>query len=326
MLGTGAAVLLAGGITWWSWDRPGHEAQAITCSSLFEDKRVVKALGESRGGHDCAQLSSGLKEVTMGEEPGEHSLKQAQATRDIMLVLGERLDDGGSKSIEQSLRVPLAEILADYVSDTHEIFKDLDVEYARHELPGKGPWKDSFGVHMSVPPESLLRVMRAVSEDPTAYAAIRMAESHYSAKILTGTPRDADEIVMNVRACGNAPAFGALDAISSDITSRLPNEKSDSWESQMAESVTSSMGTVPKYGKDPAGYVVGTWVKSLQSKANVSAVLRNQSTAMLQIWTKNREASFKLPEGLASDCKTDASRKYREVTRFFKDGTLESRY
>ncbi|MFE3644621.1 hypothetical protein [Streptomyces sp. NPDC059169] len=323
LIATSTAMLLVGCVATWWWTRSAGKEQGITCVSLFEDKRIQNSLGDTNDRHGCAKLGSDLKDATTGKDPDKHSLKQARVMRDILLVLDERLEGSESRSIEPSLQVPLAEMLADYANDTHEILKDLDAEYLNHELSGNEPWEDSFGVHMVVPPESLLRVMRAVSENPTAYATIRMAESRRSARVLAETPQGADEAIVNIRACGNALAFGSLDAIASNVTANLTDEKSTAWVSRVAKSISSSMTATPAYTTDPASHITGTWAKSLEAGNRALLTLRNQSVTMLNIWAE--KGNVKLPEGLVRDCKSDASRKHQVVTEFFEGGILESR-
>jgi hypothetical protein len=310
-------VLIAGGAGTWAWIHSDNSAS--TCATLLEDSRIQDALGSSPDRDlTCTELSMRLKEAAIGSPKGVHSMEQAQAMRDILSATDDAAKENGH-SVDPSLRMPLAELLANYVSDTHEILKQLDSDYVVH-VSDKEPWQDKDGVHMTVAHESLIRVMKAVSEDPSAYAKIREAEGRYSAENLISIPAHAKGASLSVPACGNALALGSLDGIAADITNKLSDEEAARWEQKVTTSIASSFPSdVPSYKSDPVNYVTGTWAKQIkESEKDFSTSFGTQAVDYIRIWAKNRAEGSSLSQNLAQECQADADRSRSETTDFLE--------
>lgn len=318
LLMASAAVLISGGIGTWTWTRSSSDS-ASTCATLLADSRVQTALGSSNVRDlTCAELGEKLKDAAMGSAQGVHSMKQAQAMRDILAATDDALKENGY-SVDHSLRLPLAELLADYVSDTHEILRRLDSDYVIH-LSDKEPWQDKDGVHMTVAYDSLVRVVRAVSESPAGYAKIRTAEGRYAAENLVSIPEDATGFSLSVPACGNGLALGPLDAVAADITTELPGEDAQKWEKEVLDSITAPFSSdVPSYKSDPVGHVTGTWAKQAEDgQDKFLTVLDTQAVDYIRIWAKNRAEGSPSSENLAKECQADADRSRSEAADLLK--------
>lgn len=310
-----AAVLITGGVETWAWIHPDNNAGI--CPILSEDSRVHEALGPSYDRDlTCAKLGARLKDAAIGSAQGVHSMKQAQAMRDILSATDDALTASGH-SMEPSLQITLAELLANYASDTHEILRQLDADYLLH-LTDEQPWQDKDGVHMTVAHESLVRVMRAVSEDPSAYAKIRTAEGRYAAENLVSIPVHAKDFVVSVRACGNALVFGSLDGIAADATKKLSNSEVTAWQQEVTSTVASaSLSDVPTYKSDPVNHVTGAWVKQLQeTQKDFSTTFNTQAINYIRIWVENQAENFSLPQNLVQKCQADSERSRSETTDF----------
>ncbi|MGJ3561076.1 hypothetical protein ACR6C2_33465 [Streptomyces sp. INA 01156] len=63
---------------------------------MLQDKRVHKALGENyRVGMSCSEFGTAISESTVGPAPGQHSLRQAQAMKDILIAVEDNLESTG---------------------------------------------------------------------------------------------------------------------------------------------------------------------------------------------------------------------------------------
>lgn len=319
ILGASVAVLAAGGFGTWMWARSTSSESA--CSVLRRDARIQEVLGTSyRSGISCGDLGRALEEAARGDKPGIHSEKEAQAMRDTLGAVGDALVSSKGRGIDRSLRVPLAALLADYVADTHEILKELDADYITH-LSDKDPWEDASGVHMTVPNTVLLRVMRAVSGSPSAYAILRSAEGEYSARVMVKIPRAAKGFTLYAPTVGNALALGALDGIAADVAPRLSGQAAIEWDKGVVRGLISmAPAVIPAYTSDPAAYISATWTKGLSSASKVeSDTFRSQSVNYLTIWSRGRADGFKSPGKLATDCLNAQFRKYREAVKSLEE-------
>ncbi|MFJ9847063.1 hypothetical protein ACIRYZ_42880, partial [Kitasatospora sp. NPDC101155] len=141
---------------------------------------------------------------------------------------------GGDKAGDQNnlavaLRRPMADMVADYVADTHDILSK--------DLPGPS---EPGGLNATR--EQLLRVIRGTAEDPEAYSLIHLAETQEVARRMAefgpeafrdvnGRPDPKFEGFVNEA----GKALGALDAVQADT---ITDHKSDeqfkvNWKAKM---------------------------------------------------------------------------------------------
>ncbi|WP_225835957.1 hypothetical protein [Streptomyces sp. NK08204] len=320
MLAAGAVVLAGAAVGTWAW--AGRDGGGDGCAALGKDGRIRTALGTSyKSGMSCAELGHGMKTAALGDKAGVHTVRQAQAMREILAATFDTVDRHGYQSIGPSLALPLAQLLADYAPDTHEILMDLDADYATH-LNDKQPWRDAFGVHMTVPHDDLVQVMRAVSASPSAYATIRRAESGHAAVQLAEVPAGATGFDLSTPPVGDALALGAFDGIAAHVVSHLSKRDGTSWESQVKSALaemTRGKAPVPVYKTDPVGYLTQSWSRSLRNDAKpVLTALRGQSAAYLRLWAEGRGAA--LPGDVVSKCQESGDREYQDTLELLKNG------
>ncbi|MDW6059537.1 hypothetical protein SAZ11_17895 [Streptomyces sp. FXJ1.4098] len=162
-------------------------------------------------------FGAALEAAATGNVPGsDHTLGyHTEAESRVMHDTIKILDDGRKGTdVPYSLRSNLGRMLVDYTPETHEI------------LSGTGPYMDKDGVwhdgtggkdaHMSVPKESLTRIMRGVAEDGKAFGEMFEAEKFYSAGTLSQTNfSDPSERAAAIE--GASHVFGFYDGINSDI-------------------------------------------------------------------------------------------------------------
>ncbi|AXG77237.1 hypothetical protein DVK44_05550 [Streptomyces paludis] len=315
LLSAGAVALVVVGVGTWAWTR---DDGGSACSVLREDGRIRTVLGSAyRDDLDCAALGEKLKDSATGSGEGAHSVEQARAMRDIISATGDTLKSDGL-ALDSALRMPLAEILADYTPDTHEILRRLDFDYEKHLSDGE-PWEDDSGVRVTVPNDTLVRVIRAISQDPAAYAVIRIAEGRHAAGKLVAIPARADDLKINLAACGNARTLGSLDGIAADTTAGLSKEKRTRWENQVIEALSAqaSSSGIPPYKTDPVGHVTGTWAGKLHvgEVKHFSVTFRAQAVEYVNTWARYRTVEPALLENLAVECRKSATNMYVETLR-----------
>lgn len=161
-------------------------------------------------------LGSILEAATTGEEAGPpHTAGEARIMRDTVTLLDT---PPGHEEIKPNLRQPLANCLADYTNDTHEILSGLQDTYT-DDAPrqgGAGVFGSDENAHMTPDSDKLIRMMRGIAEDPEAYGTMHKAETAYIAKQLEDTGGDtADSIRDPARKGGSA--LGAYDAVREDV-------------------------------------------------------------------------------------------------------------
>ncbi|MGW0734447.1 hypothetical protein [Streptomyces sp. NPDC002851] len=319
VLTVGIAVLTAGGIGTWVW--VNSDDDTVTCADISADKGIEKALGGGQlDGLDCSALAERLKDAAAGDKPGQHSMEQAQSMREIISSISRQLRERNSLTIESSLRTPLAQLLADYTFDTHEILRGLDADYVLH-LSDEKPWKDLSGqVRMTVADDELVPLMRAVSEEPSAYAEMRSAEGRHAAQKLSDIHKDGKTPSLRNSSLGNSLALGSYDGIASHVTSSLEQADAENWRKRVRNAMASSSETeVPEYKANPVGHIVSNWKKELgDTNQELSNLFRNQSLTMLRSWAEAQGPGFKLPAGLESDSLNDVSRTNGETTALLK--------
>lgn len=317
LAGVLSCVAAAGGVA--AWLLLGSDGEKGTCASLLANKRVHEALGN---GHktdmDCSQLGEAIKKATIGGAPGQHTLQQAQAMKDVLLAVEASLKDADGV-LDPALRVPLAESLADYAADSHVILGIGNADYVRNGLSSEPAWEDGSGVHMAVPRTWLLQTIRALSEEPTAYVTLRKATTQYSAEGLAAVQPGTTGAQLTAPPMRNARALGALDAVAADVRRSLSEKKAAQWERDVFEELTVNTPASAAYGKDPVGHIVDSWRRTLLANGleSSSTTFEEQSADMVDIWGKALRLDSKLRNSLRQDSLNDSYHARSESLREF---------
>ncbi|MEW1723030.1 hypothetical protein [Streptomyces sp. NPDC093109] len=153
--------------------------------------------------------------------PGQEALPTLthtpERTRVMNGIIGT-LDQGTTTEVHENLRTPIARALAEYTPDTHEILGGLDGEYPKNM--GEGYFHDANDpeqAHLATPVDSLVHVMRGLSEDPEAYATMHKAESRYIDVELAKLPEGSMGYSESVPVSKAGAALGAYTAIREDM-------------------------------------------------------------------------------------------------------------
>lgn len=307
-----AALFLAvvGGVGVWLY--PGSSETGAVCERFLGDHRVRTALGEEyRSGLSCAQLGAALKDVTTGPVGGEreHSLQQAWSMQSLLAAMDD-VAGGEGRGFGSELSGPLSDILADYARDVEQILTSVNIEYIRRDASSTSPWQDQDGVHVSVSPESMLHVLRALSANPVAYANVRDSLTREIAGRMSGTPRTAEKDKLALLAKLSAGVLGDLDAVAEKA--RVGQGDGDGWDRAVLSRLTEHTVAVPPYSKDPAGHLVESWKRALRTGAGSSsggtlAVLETQGVEMTRTWSAGLGVGRVQADSLVNEARDYAS-------------------
>ncbi|MFD7558258.1 MULTISPECIES: hypothetical protein [unclassified Streptomyces] len=304
----GVCLALVGGIA--VWLLIGRDT-AVPCNGLLKDKRVRQSLGSAlTPSPSCAGLGEAIQRATVGEVPGRHSLAQAQTMKSVLLALG--FPDGKSLRLDPALRRPLATALADYAADTHTMLHSLDGEYAMKDGTEAAPWESPDGFRLAVYQSTLQHVLRAVSEDPAAYATLRIAETRYAAQELAAVPGGATGANFSMPAVRNSKALGTFDAIASAVTRDIGKNKSQ-WESAVSSHLVATPPSTAASHDSAA--ITAEWLNGLRTAPEQErmARLRTQAVDMTRTWAQERNVDAAPLTALLTQVEERGGSAYRDA-------------
>lgn len=232
-----------------------------------------------------------------------HTAAEARVMRDTINLV----DPGSSSAAPTHLRRPLANALAEYSADTHEILSGNNPDYRKHAA--SGVWDQDGRVSFSTDQDKLIRAMRGLSEDPNAYATLHYAESQHISHELEKLPADATDYDRKTPLDKAGAALGAYSAIRSDV---INDERSSAysgadWKSKVAYHILGGAVTPVTVGagKFPIGdalqrgvdYWAWEWSNEMKGKADAAANIKisdhhleanNQMSEMIEGWAKGK--------------------------------------
>ncbi|OAR24418.1 hypothetical protein A8W25_18590 [Streptomyces sp. ERV7] len=234
-----------------------------SCATVGKDARIQKDLapGDTKD-MNCRELAAALKKAAASDGSGRHTLAQAGVMRDLINTLDDDFRDRARADIAAPLRETVAELLADYSTDMHTMLVRYadSTAYLRHAGPNGGPWRDEQGVvRMPVDNQSLILVMRAVCDDPAAYATLRKAESVRSAEDLARITKTSAGELVTAPVGATATALGLLDAMADEVLASRSKSDGAQWKADVVKGLSDGGGEVPPFSADPAGHIARTW-------------------------------------------------------------------
>ncbi|MFE0187593.1 DUF6571 family protein [Streptomyces sp. NPDC059008] len=200
---------------------PGDPRKNGSLKYLVDDREWVPDGFHEKTGQGA--LAMAIEAGATGHQPGQedavrdHTASQARIMRDAINML-----DGGSKNekLPDGMHLPIAHALGDYVSDTQDMLSSVNDASSHHkEDKASGVWADETTgqMRMAVDPESLIRVMRGVSDDPGAYHVIQEAQTAHTAQQLADIPSGTSAEKAKELMADSATAMGAIDAVQGDV-------------------------------------------------------------------------------------------------------------
>ncbi|MER6301233.1 DUF6571 family protein [Kitasatospora sp. NPDC001539] len=252
-------------------------------------------------------LAAAIEAASTGESAGSshdgrHTEAQARVMHDTVVTLDE--GQGGDK-IRDTLRRPLANALADYVGDTHELLNGRNDVYGAH-TGHDSVWKDGDTVRMAVGQDSLVRVMRGLSDDPAAYGVLHQAETGQIAQDLAALGPHPDRDALKDAMGKGAAALGTYDAIRADAAMDMRDDKNAQadWKAKILyHTVGAPITPIPGIG-DAAQRMVDTWTYEVslnekdQNNAEANAKISDtyldgtrQMSDLVGIWARDHGIS-----------------------------------
>ncbi|MCH0540524.1 hypothetical protein I3F58_13265 [Streptomyces sp. MUM 203J] len=304
-----------------SWKFIAGTSPEDSCAHISEDGRISDALGDGyKPDMNCSELGAAIEKATLGDGREHHSQEQAQAMKNVLLAISDEIEQRKSFSMSPDLGRPVATALAGYVVDTNAILRGTEVEYARHILPSAPVWQEDDGYRLSIPSDYLARVMRAASEDPEAYARLRMADSEYVAEQLSRIPRDAGPTAAGTPQVFS-PSIGALDAIASHVLQERERSEADDWLNAVSDELLKDSVTPPAFKDAPAKHLVESWKHGLRAvqKEERRSYLEQQAVDMVATWGKARGMKSQDLGKLLASCGQASDSGRHQVLRGLKE-------
>jgi hypothetical protein len=255
------------------------------CDALLSDTALRRSLGGAyREDMDCGTLGTAIRDAVTGPTPGRHTLVQARAMQATLAAVSDDVERRREPAVAPDLRAPLAEALEDYAQDTHEILNGVNDEYTHRE--DKAPWQDGKTVRMSAKLDDLVNVLRAVSQDPAAYADLRAAHVRQCATHLAEVPAHATGPYYTWPARSCAAGLGHYDGIADDI----PKSQAEQWRSDVLRRLKNTVGSPPPYKVNRARYIAGSWQQAVVERvdADQPLFLEDDSSRIIDIWATAR--------------------------------------
>ncbi|WP_190133363.1 hypothetical protein [Streptomyces mashuensis] len=243
---------------------PGEKESNDHLKYLFKEREWPKRMIASAAGvhtYDIdtskAGLGAAVEAAATGHAPlpdgarpdpeAKHTMAQARVMHDTIQLV----DPGSSSAAPENLRRPLANALAEYSTDTHEILSGVS-SYQDHDGV-----KNDGKVTMSVKEDTLLRTMRALSEDPEGYATLFGASSaHISNELDKLSPHDQGDD-RNAPLNKSGAVLGSYTAIREDVINdaRSASYSGADWKSKMAYHLLGGLVTPVTVGA--GGFPIG---------------------------------------------------------------------
>lgn len=301
----GVCLAVLGGFA--AWFLLGRET-APPCNGLAEDTRVQKSVGQDvHPSMSCAALGQAIVKATTGSEPGRHNQTQTQAMKDVLFALGS----GQSKQLDldPALRVPIATALADYAPDMHEMLAGLDSTYVTKAGRDTPPWEAGGTHHLAVPANSFRKTLRAVAEDPQAYALLRMAETRTAAGQLAAVTADATGSELSLPPTKNARALGIMDGVADAALSQDAQE-ARRWHAAVFDRLITEQADQA----EPAGRLTATWLQELKNTPEQQRAerLHTQGVDMARTWAQARTMDEPTRQELLAKIENSARNAHKE--------------
>ncbi|WP_406194600.1 hypothetical protein OH807_05530 [Kitasatospora sp. NBC_01560] len=283
-------------------------------------------------------LGAAIEAATTGERAGaahdgKHTDAQARIMHDTIVTMDE---DHGADKIKDTLRQPLANSLADYVGDTHELLNGRNDVYNNH-TGHDSVWKDGDTVRMAVGQDSLVRFMRGVSEDPAAYGTLHQAETGRISQELAAIGPNPTEAQMKDPMGKGAAALGVYDAIRADTVMDMRDDKNAQadWKAKVLyHTIGAPITPIAPLG-DAAQRLVDTWTyevsleekdrNNTEANAKISDTYlgaNREMSDLVGVWARDRGQNPDSPEinSLQDDMLNSRNRSNDTASRYLGRG------
>ncbi|MFD7615637.1 hypothetical protein [Streptomyces sp. NPDC059802] len=276
--------------------------------------------------------STGHPPLAEGESngrPGPHTPAQAR----VMQGTIEYLDSGAAgDSVPKNMHQNLANAMADYAADNHNILAETDGPRYGSPAGRDGIWQDGSGhdakAGITVGKDSLMRVMRGVTEEADTANLLYATQRDYAMERLVEAPAQGGEGHVRWTNPANdlGQVMGAMNSIGSDV---ILDER-DGKIAQVNDDtrygyhlIGAPITGLPVLGDtaqrlvDAAGY---EWTKDVSEAAEAAAVEKNSghyssgingTYELIDAWAKDRGVDIEDHENAKHDPDWDAWRDMR---------------
>ncbi|MFJ9683878.1 hypothetical protein ACIRP2_38645 [Streptomyces sp. NPDC101194] len=181
--------------------------------------------------------ATGHVPLGVGQDPwpeATHNEAQARVMNGIIDQFAPGEGNGTDAPVPDNLRRSVANALAEYASDTHEIIGTMDSRYIHPDHDGY--FVDGKGAHLATSQESLIQVMRGLSEDPDAYGALHKAEARHLNHLLDQVPEGTTGFENDGKWGKAGSVLGTYSAIREDVINdnRMSEYSAADWKSKIA--------------------------------------------------------------------------------------------
>ncbi|MFE4214782.1 hypothetical protein [Streptomyces sp. NPDC056844] len=300
--------------------------------SLYPKVEVDDPYGHVGIGAALEAATTGHPPLSEGESngrPGPHSPAQAR----IMHNTIEFLDAGASgDDVPKNMHQNLANALADYAADNHNILAENDSRRYGSPEGMDGIWQDGSDAGITVGKDSLMRVMRGVTEEADTADLLYATQRDYAMEQLANAPAQGGEGQLRWinPASDLGQVMGAMNSIGSDVILDQRDDKIDQTNDQ-ARYAYHALGApvtgLPVLGDttqrliDAATY---EWSKDVISAADSAATEKNSehynsgvggTYSLIDAWAVERGVDVEDPKNVKNDPNWDAWQAMRKEAK-----------
>ncbi|MGY0061880.1 hypothetical protein ACWY4P_35995 [Streptomyces sp. LZ34] len=196
-----------------------------------------------------AGFGAALEAAATGNVPGtkyalgEHTPAEARVMYEAIEGFNRA---GAAENLDLNLRRPMAHILADYTPDLHQTLARDNTLYREHN----GLWNENGELKVSVPEDHLVKIMRGVANDPSAFADLYNTQAYYEAGTFSGMPEKVSEHT-RVPIQEASSVLGMYDGVRADALFD-DRDKKIQWERDFNNRLTSITSLGPKFVSNSA--------------------------------------------------------------------------
>ncbi|MFC4186195.1 MULTISPECIES: DUF6571 family protein [Streptomyces] len=185
--------------------------------------------------------ATGHQPLGPGQDPwpeATHTAAQARVMNGTIEAFApinnDEVSEGTEATVPPLLRRSVANALAEYASDTHEIIGTMDGRYIHPEENGYFMTGDN--ARLAASQDSVVQVLRGLSEDPEAYGTLHKAEARHFNNLLDEVPEGSTGFENDGRWGKAGAVLGAYTAIREDVINdaRMDAYSEADWKAKVA--------------------------------------------------------------------------------------------
>ncbi|GAA2119566.1 PPE domain-containing protein [Kitasatospora saccharophila] len=262
---------------------------------LLEVRKWPLDVGDGMFHASSGPLGPALEAAATGDPAGQadgdrrHTEAQARVAQAALTALDP---DAGDEELPNGLQGPIANVLADYVDDTHAAFGGVDDRQPGGATDGSVYTTPDGSAHIAVNQGTLIRVMRGASEDPDAYAVLHTAETRKVSEVLRDIPPGASETQQRDQIQQSAAALSVYDAIRDDVRYDERDDDNDAveWNAKVVQSVAAVADIPAGPAKDVIDPLTDAWLTSVVNDSKEAT----DNKALAEVGQRDLEAKGQL--------------------------------